>query len=453
MDVAQCVTGISVRSMDSSALRPVFVGLRVGLYMLIAGLGLLVVLRAALGDSLAPVAAVSLVVIFEVTFFSGVWLARHAVGLGRAESLHPRTVGWLILLTVEWMLLVFLAPDAAFLVFPLFFCYLHLLPRWHGPAAVVVSAVAAVVVLGAHRGLTLGGVIGPLIGAGVAIAIGLGYRALYREVAERNRLLADLMAAQQRLAATERNAGVEAERTRLAAEIHDTVAQGLSSIQMLLSAAQRADPGRAGSENIELARQTAVDNLAETRRFIRALSSPHLEARTLLGALERVVARTDAATPTRVRLVVDGSPRSLPRPVEATVLRVVQGSLANVVSHARAKEAVVTLSFLEGQVRVDVVDDGVGLDTGSQGPLPGAAGAGVAPDRSNGSFGLSMMRERAAQLGGTCVVESSPGAGTAVSVSFPESVPPATGIAASSPAWLGGSTADVESVRTSPAHD
>lgn len=398
--------------MEPSALRPVFVALRVGLYALIAGLGALVIVRALVGDSLIPAAAICLVMVFELTFFTGVYLSFRRARAGLPVTTTGRTKLWLVVLTLQWVCLVFLAPDAAFLVFPLFFCYLHLLPRWHGPLAVVVSAVAAVVALAAHRGLTLGGVVGPLIGAAVAIAIGLAYAAMYREMLERNRLLVDLMAAQDRLATTERNAGIEAERTRLAAEIHDTVAQGLSSIQMLLGAVQRAEPEHPGAANIELARQTAAENLAETRRFIRELSSPHLDAQTLVAALERVVAQADATTPTQMRLVVDGTPRPLPRPVETTALRIVQGSLANVVTHARAEQAVVTLSFLESQVRLDIVDDGMGFDPTSTFLLDDAAPPGP------GSFGLAVMRQRVARLGGTCVVESAPGAGTAVTVSF-----------------------------------
>lgn len=396
--------------MESSALRPVFLALRVGLYVLIAGLGLLVIVRALLGDSLVPAAAICLVLLFEATFFLG---AIKSAGSQQTElrGSSSRTTLWLVALTLQWVVLVFLAPDAAFLVFPLFFCYLHLLPRWYGPVAVLVAALAAIVALAAHRGLTLGGVTGPLIGAAVATVIGLAYRAMYLEMLERNRLLADLVAAQQRLAVTERNAGIEAERTRLAAEIHDTVAQGLSSIQMLLNAAQRAQPQHPGAANIELARQTAAENLAETRRFIRELSSPQLDARTLVDALQRVVEHTDATTDTTINLTVDGTPRALPRPVETTILRIVQGSLANVVTHARARHAVVTVSFLESQVRLDIVDDGVGFDPGAEINTSGQGSAA-------GSFGLSVMRERVTRLGGTSEVESSPGQGTAVSVCF-----------------------------------
>ena len=77
-------------------------------------------------------------------------------------------------LTVLWIGTTVLAPDGAFLVFPLFFLVLHLLPDWWGPAGVFALALIAITALAAHRGLSVGGVTGPLVGAGVAVAIGVG---------------------------------------------------------------------------------------------------------------------------------------------------------------------------------------------------------------------------------------------------------------------------------------
>lgn len=133
--------------------------------------------------------------------------------------------------------------------------------------------------------------VGPIIGAAVAVAIGLGYQALYREAAERGRLIDELMNTREELASTSRDAGKFAERERLAAEIHDTVAQGLSSIQMLLHAAERADPDSPAIRQISLARETAADSLAETRQLIAELTP----------ALGRSVARRRASSNLRTR--------------------------------------------------------------------------------------------------------------------------------------------------------
>ncbi|EHN76766.1 two component system histidine kinase, partial [Streptomyces coelicoflavus ZG0656] len=129
--------------------------------------------------------------------------------------------------------------------FPLYFLQLHLLSRRAGLAAVTATAVAAVAGYAAHAG-SFGPamVIGPALGAAVAVAVVWGYQALYRESERRRRLIEELTATRADLALAQHTAGVLAERERLAREIHDTLAQGLSSIQLLLRAAERALPER-----------------------------------------------------------------------------------------------------------------------------------------------------------------------------------------------------------------
>jgi signal transduction histidine kinase len=438
----------------AGALAPIFATMSAGLHLLVAGLGVLVVVRALEGDAVSPGAAVVLTCLFEALYFAGVPLRarfeRRAADPRGARGMRAGLL-WLSGLAVLWAVLVALAPDAAFLVFPLFFLCLHLLPGGWGPVAVLVSALVSVGALAAHRGLTVGGVTGPLVGAAAAIVIGLGYRALFREVHERQRLLDELLAAQSQLAESQRRSGIEAERTRMAAELHDTVAQGLSSIRLLLSAAERrmdaaaaphaaaaqagtqeearpAPPSGDGSEprpelrpelrpesrsaapgreEIALAKQTAAESLAETRAFIRALASPALAVRALPAALERLCASADATARAQVLFRTDGTPRELARAAETTLLRIVQGALGNAVAHAEAARIVVTLTYLSRGAAVDVVDDGIGFDP-----------AGVRVPAESGSFGLGMMRQRAEEAGGRLEVESRPGAGTAVSAVF-----------------------------------
>lgn len=207
------------------------------------------------------------------------------------------------------------------------------------------------------------------------------------------------------------------ERARLAREIHDTVAQGLSSIQMLLHAAERADGDRPGIEHIRLARETAALNLAESRRFIRELTPVALEEQTLVGALHRLAASANlpnvldatAGEPVpalEVTFQVVGEVVPLTMPVETALLRIAQGSLANIIQHASASRASLTLTYMEDSVSLDVVDNGVGFDEHA---------ASAATHRS---FGLVATRERVEQLGGTFAFESQPGAGTAVAVTF-----------------------------------
>ncbi|WP_291050662.1 sensor histidine kinase [Herbiconiux sp.] len=387
--------------MPHTALTPVFVGLRTGLHLLFVGLAALVIARAVLVPSDIGVAVVVLAVVLLATYAAGAVSHRG----GRVAS-----VLWLALLSLEWVALLWLTPEAAYLVFPLFFLYLHLLGRGGGSAAILVSTVVAIGALGLHGGWSVGGVIGPLVGAGVALLIGLGYQALAREAQQREALMQELLDTRGQLAATERESGMLAERARLAREIHDTLAQGLSSIQMLLHAAERADPGRPGIEHIRLARETAAANLADARRFIRELTPPDLDDRGLGGALRRLAAEQwvpqGLAVEVRVPDAVD-----LPMPVQTALLRIAQGAVANVLQHAHATRATIRLDLrreTDGEhLRFTVADDGAGFD-------PAAASA-ASRGRSD-SFGLQATRERVDQLGGVLTVESAPRAGTVLTV-------------------------------------
>ncbi|GFN08276.1 hypothetical protein Smic_68320 [Streptomyces microflavus] len=151
---------------------------------------------------------------------------------------------WLAGLCALWLALLVLSADALWVAFPLYFLQLHLLPtRWAVPA-VVVTAAAAITSFVVHRQeIAPGAFIGPLLGAAVAVATVLGYDALFRESERRRELIVELVATRAELAEAERTAGTLAERERLAREIHDTLAQGLSSIQLLLRAAERTLPG------------------------------------------------------------------------------------------------------------------------------------------------------------------------------------------------------------------
>ena len=388
-----------------SALTPVFSGLRIGLHLLIVLLTGLVIVRSLLAPAADTGVILALAVAFLATYVGGSELAR------RRPSAWLVPV-WMTVLLVEWLALTLLAPDAAFIVFPLFFLQLHVLPLRAGIPLVLLSVLLTIWAMSFHVGLSLGATLGPLVGAAVAVAVGLGYRALLREAAERQNLIEDLLATRTELAAAARDAGTLAERERLAREIHDTVAQGLSSIQMLLHAAESRVSDPAALEHLRLARDTAAANLQETRRFIRELTPPALDTQTLPGALARLAASAERTKPgsepaTRVSLHVTGDPIALPMPLETTLLRIAQGSLANVAQHAGANRAEVTLSYMSDEVALDIVDDGRGFTLT-------AAGAN-SPD----SFGLVAIRQRVEQLGGSFVLESAPGHGTAVAVRFP----------------------------------
>nr|WP_078660575.1 sensor histidine kinase [Streptomyces roseoverticillatus] len=349
-------------------------------------------------------------------------------GLGVIRSTARRGL-WLTAVTALWLLLLAMDHGYSYVAFPLFFLFLGTLPvRWAHPAIAAATAAVVAAQAAAPGGLTAAKVIGPAAGAAVAILTGYGYAALYRESRKRQQLIDDLLRTRDELAAAQREAGRLAERQRLAREIHDTLAQGLSSIVLLARAAETAAPDTA-RERVREIGLTASDNLAEARRFVQALTPPALEDAPLPEALRRVTARTVPGAVFRL----DGDPRTLPMETEVALLRLTQEALANVARHAHADRTAVTLAFLDGQVALDIYDDGVGFTPGD-GPADGRR-----------TFGLHGMRERIAALGGTLTVESAPGEGTAIAAVVPvgagarprdegsEGVPSEGGPGASSP--------------------
>lgn len=392
--------------MREPALAPQLATLRLVLSAVILGLAVLVIVRGALSGTTSGWIAVVLAALF---------LGVYALGARRLEwwpeTRAPLMVGWLSLLTALALVLIWITPNAAYLVFPLFILYLALLPGNWGVAAIAASLVLMFGILAIEDRLSTGGVAGPIIAAVVSVAIGLGYRALYWESQERQRLIEQLLATQGELAEREREAGSLMERARLAREIHDTVTQGLSSIQMLLHAAERVDGERPGVEHVRLARETAAQNLEETRRFIQELTPPALDDQSLAGALDRLAQSTEQTNPPlSVGFQTSGDIVPLPMPVEAALLRIAQGALANVVQHAESRQVQLTLTFLGEAVSLDIVDDGCGFDVESL-----ASGT---TSNNRPSFGLVAMRERVAKLGGDISIESMPGKGTALAITF-----------------------------------
>ncbi|MFJ2739742.1 sensor histidine kinase [Streptomyces sp. NPDC087440] len=412
----------------SLPLTPVLRVLRLCLHALLAGLLALAALKAVAAGGAGStgstgsaggahaVAVVASAVLMAVVYVAGT--------LSPSVGRSPRAAAWwLAALCASWLLLLALSPDGLWAAFPLYFLQLHLLPMRWGLAAVAATAAAAIASFVLHgQQVTAGTFIGPLLGGAVAVATVLGYQALYRESERRRELIDELLSTRAELAEAERAAGTLAERERLAREIHDTLAQGLSSIQLLLRAAERAlPPDDPALAHIQQAREAAQDNLAEARRFVRALSPPDLEHGSLAAALERLC--TPAPGGPAVQFGVSGTPVELPTPYEVALLRIAQSALANTVRHAKADRTEITLSFMETSVSLDIVDDGIGFD-------PGAVRRSPVADASDGGFGLPAMRARARSLGGTLSVESAPGQGTAVAITLPLPVsPPLAGVA------------------------
>jgi signal transduction histidine kinase len=215
--------------------------------------------------------------------------------------------------------------------------------------------------------------------------------------------LAENAGLHQQLLTQAREAGILDERQRMAREIHDTLAQGLTGIVTQLQAAEHAADDPAGwRRHFAAATRLARESLTEARRSVDALRPEPLETARLSDALTSVAGRWSTLHGVPVQVTTTGTVRPLPPDVEVALLRTAQEGLANVAKHAGAARVGLTLSYMDHEVALDVRDDGRGFD----------------PAEAKG-FGLVAMRQRIEALSGTLQVESEPGAGTAISASLP----------------------------------
>jgi len=199
------------------------------------------------------------------------------------------------------------------------------------------------------------------------------------------------------------------ERNRLAREIHDTLAQGLTGIVVQLEAAERVaakQPERATS-GLDRAKKLARHCLEEARRSLWNLRPTPLESLSLFQALNQEAARINEQDGLCVELALFGEERRLPPNIELNLFRIAQEALTNVQRHAHARTATVLLGFDNASVSLVVSDDGIGglssaSDTGRQAGL-----------------GLVGMRERAHLLGSDLHIESQPGLGTRITIKVP----------------------------------
>jgi signal transduction histidine kinase len=237
------------------------------------------------------------------------------------------------------------------------------------------------------------------------IAFGSYIARIITQSGERASLIAQLEATRAELADMARQAGAMAERQRLAGEIHDTLAQGFSSILMLIQAAEaqlELSPVTARRQ-LGLAAQTARENLAEARSLVGGLASAQLRAGTLEDALRRITDRVGAELNIEASFVVEGTGRQLSAATEVVLLRTGQEALSNVRKHAAARSVAVRLSYFADKVCLEITDNGAGFD----------------PALVNGGYGLAGMRARVDDAGGTVAVHSGQGRGTSVQVEVP----------------------------------
>ncbi len=175
--------------------------------------------------------------------------------------------------------------------------------------------------------------------------------------------LAENAGLQQQLLTQARQAGVVEERQRMAREIHDTLAQGLTGIITQLQAAEQAADDPAGwRRHFDAATGLARESLSEARRSVEALRPEPLETGRLSEALADVAARWSARHGIAAQVTTTGTARPMPPQAEFALLRTAQEALTNVARHAAATRVGVTLSYMEHEVALDVRDDGCGFD-------------------------------------------------------------------------------------------
>lgn len=346
-----------------------------------------------------------------------VWGAAGAV-LPMRNRTGSAALWWLIGLAGLWVAAVAVSPEYVWLAFLLWLLAGHLLPLSWGLlfAASVLAVVVAAPIM--HNGSTsYANVFGPLVGGVFAFGISRGYLQLLRDAAERERLVASLTRAQREmadlqdeLALAQRQSGAIAERTRISRDIHDTIAQALSSIRLLAHAGRGTAADQTAARTLAQVESLAGDSLADVRRIVAALAPADLEHDALAAALQRMLERIGDETGIRAELHVDDTLPTLPTEVEVALLRTAQSALANVRLHSAAQRVVASLIDAGDTVRLDIIDDGRGFDLADwERSTPASAS----------SYGLRFMRARLRELGGGLDLETAPGDGTAVSAHLP----------------------------------
>jgi signal transduction histidine kinase len=323
------------------------------------------------------------------------------------------TMGYLAIIWSLWVGLTELDPVYLFVLTGLYPQVFVLPPLpWKILGALLLTA------LSIWQQVTVAGWIGGnlflTLAAGVAgILMALFISTLVEQGQQQQRLIGELEATRQALAAAERQAGIMEERQRLAREIHDTLAQGFTSIVMHLEAADAALPAELTTPQryLDQARRTARENLAEARRLLWALQPTALDRASLTEVLTHLVARWKEESGVQAVATITGTTRTLRPEIEVTLLRAAQETLANVHKHARASQVVLTLSYMDRIVVLDVQDNGIGLDTTRLCASPVGQPA--------SGFGLKALRERVEQLGGRLSIESAPDEGTTIAVALP----------------------------------
>jgi signal transduction histidine kinase len=189
-----------------------------------------------------------------------------------------------------------------------------------------------------------------------------------------------------------------AERARIAREVHDAISQHLFALRMIAAGMRRADPGHQQAQAIE---RISEDALRDMQALLIELRPARLDGAGLVPALQEIC----AAYHDRLGITVDASldDLTLPGPVEHALLRITQEACTNAVRHGNAPRLSVSMTRQDGHVELAVRDTGTGFD----------------PAAPHSGSGLTNIRDRVAELGGTVSIDSAPGRGAALTVRVP----------------------------------
>lgn len=322
------------------------------------------------------------------------------MAMGDAVRIGGRAA-YCVLITAALVGAVLLVPDAnwaAFVVLPQLFSLLPL--PWAITGTVLITAGLPLLTADTDYLPQV------LFMTAFGVLVGVWIHRVAAESEERAQLIRELEKSRAREGELSRLAGAAAERERLAGEIHDTLAQGFTSIVTLLQAAQgELDTTPAQAErHLELAIRSARDNLGEARKLVAAATPARTDA-SLAIAVGELAERFAAETGVDTAHGTSGAERTLPPGPAFVLQRAAQELLANSARHASARTVTVRLDYREPDaVSLTVADDGVGYDP-----------AAVAGEH----FGLGLIRTRAGRIGGQVTVETAPGQGTMTTVRVP----------------------------------
>lgn len=335
-----------------------------------------------------------------------------------ATRSRARSTAYLIVLVMTVGVIAASTPSALFVLFLAYVQVWFMVERtvegivW--TALIAVTSAVGLTIAAAGSGESP---VGAWASSGISflfsVLMGLWVFRVLEQSQQRAELIAQLEATRSELAAVHHEQGMMAERERLAREVHDTLAQGYTSIVMLAQTAVATLPESPTRERLELIEEVARDNLAEARRLVAAFRPPALDAGTVLDAIARIADRFGRETALAVDVSLPGAVE-IDRDAEVVLVRAVQELLANVRRHARASAVRVSLTAPAGEwIELTVADDGVGFD-------PSAPVTGV---------GLAGLRDRVAQVGGGVDIDididssadADSSAGTTVTVRIPGS--------------------------------